>query len=251
MNLSAQKQRLTQLVTEIAEDCDEPIGVFYPTMSSREDSRIKLKCFDIDTIKAYFEDALTQNHHHEAEVKDHAAQIKYWPYDEESEEEMDAFMGQNPDFQKAFKFFNDVMAAYLDDLRATAGKIGAYKISGNIEEIKEELEKEEMLSEGLPQILHDFDGQARVSPQPTNFFSGLRRMLEEGRFVNEGNRCPFGMRVSDIFAFKPERDQSTGQVKISSSQDGALPAFIYNELRQAVEFGSAPSEQISAEANHE
>ncbi len=242
MYLPEQRESLEQLVADIADGCDEPTNVFYPTMSSPEDFRVKLKCFDIGAIKKYFEDALTENHHHDVVVTGHEEHIKYWPYDEKSEEEMEVFIERNPDFQKTFKFFNDVLATYLKDLSSAADRAGLYKISGNIQEIQDELEKEEMLSEGLPQILHDFDDQARMNPKSTNFFSGLRRMLQEGRFANEENRCPFGMRVCDIFSFKPERDPTTKQVKITGSQEGALIEFIYEELTQA----SMPKVETSA-----
>lgn len=237
MYLPSQKENLGTLVDGIANECSEPTNVFYSAMTSTEDFKVKLGVLDVDLIKKYFEDALSHNRHLTTELNPDTESIKYWPYEgeEDAEEEVEALLGKDPNFQRSFKFVNDVLAVYLEDVRAVAASMGMYKISGNIEEIQEELAKEEMLSEGLPQILHDFDDQAREKPQGTNFFKGVRRMLEEGRFVNDGNKCPFGMRVLDLFAMKPERDQSTGRVTISESKEGALPEFIYTEIKQGTE----------------
>ncbi|MEM9470270.1 MAG: hypothetical protein AAF988_08925 [Pseudomonadota bacterium] len=110
--------------------------------------------------------------------------------------------------------------------------------------------KGEILDELLPFLLKR--EQAILKEHNASLFAqALNRAIKIDRCVFEAEqKCPFGRRISSIFAFQPLRKNDEKVIILQQKKPGSLPAFICDEL---VTFGfhhhpaSAPRPPASLE----
>lgn len=136
----------------------------------------------------------------------------------------------NPTNRNAFTIITRILDGYFDDL-IKSNEDQNDDISIIAERLQTQNREGSLMSELLPQMMY-LDGRVDINPNETNIADALKSAFEANVF-GEGIECPFGRKISSIFALQPVRISPTKVIIHNEKRRGSLPVFISRELSQS------------------
>lgn len=224
MHLPDQRENLEELARSIAE------GVNDTANFGRDMFLARVKCFDAEAMKPYFAEALAQENC--ADMIDRIDDLKQDPRFPIYDQTLDS-QHHKTGLQKAFRIINHIIKNYLEDLGESAKDAGIDETQSAAIMLSEAANLEEMVKILVPELAEIFHEQKTTDITAENTAQGIQMLRQAGIFKGDRFGCPITRRFPDILALNPIRDFQTGEVTITEGEPGALPVFIYNELKQA------------------
>lgn len=204
--------------------------------SGRQRFILQVNLLDIDLIKEYASQYLSQKEH--LGVKHE----KFLPHGfntsmrHRTQRSIEEFLDSNPNYVDTFNAIGFIIKDYMEDMARVLdylGKGGAYNAANNM---AAEAGTETLSTELLPQILHGLS-RTRFKPTAKSFSHGLNHAFGRNAFgdripdaYGKTDGCPFGRRIASIFALQPQRISDDEVIILPHKKAGALPAFICDEI---------------------
>lgn len=238
MFLNSQQQTIQDLLISSLDGID-----FSPTVDPTRPRQILMfRLLEPRIIGAYVENYLSNKQWKKIKLKDFSVTDAHISIGEDHLAEAEKFLEQNPYYAISLTAITEILDRYAQDLSSQV--IPVYDATLNdllhfsqskVNKMKEENSFNNLVRELMPQIIQAFPTARERQPEPEDFKKGLDIAFQRSAF-GENLECPFGRRISSIFAINPKRVSPSKVIIDEKSHRGALPTFIYREVAEGYKF---------------
>jgi len=238
MFLRSQQQAIRDLLISSLDGID-----FSPTANPAKTRQILMfRLLEPKILGAYVEDYLSKEKWKNIKLKDFSVTDAHISMSEDRLADAEKFIEQNPHYAISLTAITEILGIYAQDLLSQLGPVYDATLNdllhfsqSRVQKMKSENSFNSLMRELMPQIIGELPAAYERKPKPEDFKKGLDIAFQRSAF-GENLECPFGRRVSSIFAINPIRISQSKVTVSEKSCRGALPAFIYDEVLKGYKF---------------